>query len=191
MKYSFNTADVESGGLIPEGNYPFIINSVLAKQAEDKEYPYLEWELEISEGEFAGRKRLFRTSLSPKSLWVLVPALQAVGAIDPDGDQTVDLEIDDETGTLLEPNLVGLSGIMVIRHEMYRGRPVARVDEILSMDDEIEEAPRQPVNRAVPAPRPTLHTSNSQAAMPAPTARPAQPTQPQTQQFQPKKLKLR
>ena len=116
-------ADVPDRSPIKPGKYECVIQQVEVKQSEQGEHPYLNWTLEISEGEHEGRKLYMITSLSPKALWNLQNVLQSFGL---EGDE-VELEIDEDTNMLISPDLTGESAVATVAAQMYQGKPSSKV----------------------------------------------------------------
>lgn len=116
-------ADVPDRSPLKPGKYEVVIQQVEVKQSESGEHPYLNWTLEVTEGEHEGRKLYMITSLSPKSLWNLQNVLQSFGL---EGDE-VELEVDEDTNMLISPDLSGEVAIATVAAQMYQGRPSAKV----------------------------------------------------------------
>lgn len=78
-------AGVESGGSqfikIPEGDYGFEITVVKQKKSQDKNQPYLEFDLKTNEGNPKGLKKTLkhRCSLQKQALWNLRNLIEACG----------------------------------------------------------------------------------------------------------------
>jgi len=136
-RISVNFSEVGEYELVPEGHHPFIVSVVDVRQSEEGKYPYLNWDLEITDGPAVGRHLFMRTSLSPKALFRLLPVLEALDVIDESFDLEVDdldIDFDEETGIVLEPDLEGLVGVAVVFHETFEGRTTSNVSEVLHID---------------------------------------------------------
>lgn len=158
-RITVNFADVDEFVLVEKGTYAAEVSAAEVKWKEDGEYPYIDWTWEITDGEFAGSKiPRNNTSLSPKALFRLLPVLQAIGVIDDDFDLETDdlpIEYDEDTGVILEPDLIGLSALVVIGHDNYQGRKIAKVVDVLPFDED------------EPAPKPKVKAASKPAARPA------------------------
>jgi len=123
-------SQTESYEPLPPGEYPVVIDSIELRQSENSEHPYLNFTCKVSEGEFANRNLWFIGSLSPKALWRLQAVFASFGLT----DANVELDIDDASGTLLEPQLVGLPAIARCRNETYQGSLRTRVEELIGLE---------------------------------------------------------
>ena len=209
---NLNISDIETANLVPEGNYSVLIKEVKAAQKDPESNPYLSWSLEIFDSkDYTGRKLTFRCGLSEKSLWILVNILRDLKVISED-QKNLALNIDDETGLLVEPNLTGLAATAVVSTQIYQGRKQSNVDTLVALEGAsgsskpvidlsqaavgsaqpvapvqpslIPPVPATPVAQPVPAPVP--------APAPAPTQTPVQPVvpAPQPQAATPAKPKI-
>jgi hypothetical protein len=136
-KLNVNFADVESFSLIPVGTPLVEVEEVVVKESQSSEFPYLNWKLRIVENDedweedFEGRYLWLMTSLSPKALFRLKQVFENLG-ID---DEDINLEVDDDTDFVTEPELVGLRAYAPVRHEAYNGEQRARVSTLIPEDD--------------------------------------------------------
>lgn len=76
ISIDFTGADVRA--LLPVGAYPITVTNVEVREGPSGKY--LNWEFQISDGEFQNQKLWMVTSLTPKSLWKLKETLIALGA---------------------------------------------------------------------------------------------------------------
>lgn len=147
---------------LPPGEYPVVIDAVELRQSESSEHPYLNFTLRVSDGEFENRLLWFIGSLSPKALFRLKAVFDSFGLVD---DQT-ELEVDDATGVLLTPSLVGLPAVARVTNELYQGSMRSRVNELIG------EATPSARPEAAPTTASTAPTRRSpfapQASRPAP-----------------------
>jgi hypothetical protein len=123
-------SQVETYEALPPGEYPVVIDAIELRQSESSEHPYLNFTLVVPEGEFANRKLWFIGSLSPKALFRLKAVFDSFGLTD---EQTV-LDVDDATGVLLNPQLVGLPALAVVGNEVYQGQLRSRVNELIGAE---------------------------------------------------------
>lgn len=126
------SAAEESGraGLLPRGDYEATVMGLTEK--EGPKGPYLEWSLKLVEANGQPEVRL-RTSLTPKSLWVIKRTLSALGL--------------PHTGVVSfsEEDVVGLPCMVSIAHEDYQGTKQARAQFI-------KETRREQLTRGPDAP---------------------------------------
>jgi len=130
-KLTVDFSDAESFDAVPAGEYPVVVIEVEVRESQRSEHPYLNWELEITEGEATGRKLWMMTSLSPKALWRLQQVFENLGL----PQDEVELEVDDDTGLVTEPELAGLPAVAPVTNEVYEGRERARVETLLAYED--------------------------------------------------------
>jgi hypothetical protein len=123
-------SQVETYEALPPGEYPVVIDAIELRQSESSEHPYLNFTLVVPEGEYANRKLWFIGSLSPKALFRLKAVFDSFGLTD---EQTT-LDVDDATGVLLNPQLVGLPALAVVANEMYQGQLRSRVNELIGSE---------------------------------------------------------
>jgi len=131
-------SDIEEPEPMPVASYPVIVQEVQLRDSRSSEFPYLNWELRVTTGEYENRPLWLITSLSPKALWRLQAVLDNLGVY----EEQVDFEVDDETNLVLKPVLVGLVGIAVIKHEQYEGRIRNRVEDLLPMGEAGKSKPK-------------------------------------------------
>lgn len=148
-RLTIDFSQVEAYEPLAPGEYPVVIDSVEMRQSENSEHPYLNFTLKVTEGEFANRNLWFIGSLSPKALF----RLQAVFASFGLNESTTEIEVDDASGVLLEPQLVGLPAIARVRNEMYQGQLRNRVEELVGLESVEVGAAAAPTPPATPARR--------------------------------------
>ena len=75
----FGDVEVQSFEALPIGRYPVkVVDVAYTEQAGDKA-PYVAWEYDVTEGEYAGRKIFHNTSLEPDARWSIKRTLLALG----------------------------------------------------------------------------------------------------------------
>ena len=119
-------SQVEEFEPLPAGQVSILIEEVTLKQSKSGEYPYLNWELRVSEGEFANRRLFMMTSLSERALWRLKAVFENIGVL----ATQMQLQVDETTNLLLSPALSGLPAIAVVSQEVYEGRIQNRVEDL-------------------------------------------------------------
>lgn len=125
-------SDVQDFEAMPKGEYPVVIVKAEYREAqtEDK-YDYINLEMDVTEGEYKGRKQWMILSFSPKALWRMKEILENLGLY----QDEIEVDYDEETMFVTEPELVGLPAIAVISQRPYEGRIQNQVDALLSPDD--------------------------------------------------------
>lgn len=133
-------SDVPDFEPLPGGDYPIVVDHVEVRYGKDSGQPYLNWELKISEGEHEGRTLFYTTSLQEKALWKVKYTFQTFGLV----DEVIDLEIDEDTDYLLDPDFSGEPGIASVTVTVNRGQRTQNVDNLEGMYEVVsEEAPRE------------------------------------------------
>jgi len=124
-------SDVQEFEPLGKGEYPVVVSKVEFRepQTEDK-YPYLNWELDVTDSENKGRKLWFITSLAPRALFRMKEVFENLGL----PSDAVNIDYDEESMLVTEPELVGLPAIAVVSVRMYEGRSQDSVDTLLSSD---------------------------------------------------------
>ncbi len=152
MKYTVDFSDVQSGGAIPAGQYPGVISDALLKEKVGADHPYINWDVVVAEGENEGRHQFMTTSFNPKALWKMMETFQNLGYT----DQGYELEFDDATGQLLNPEVIGLPCMIEVFQEPYNNRMTSKISTILGPNGEgaAAEAPTEAQPAAKAAARP-------------------------------------
>lgn len=156
-----NFAEVESSfEPLPEGRYECVIEKVEVRDSKSSDNDYLNWELNVLDDEYEGRKLWMITSLSPKALFRLKDVFLALGVIEEDEELDLewedDVDIQQQEGPLVtNPELEGLACIAVVVNEMYESRERNRVNELLDGSGEVPEkapaAKKTPAKKSAPA----------------------------------------
>ena len=121
-------SDVQEFSAIPKGDYPAVIVKAEYRGTETtgKEHPYINWEFDLTDGEFKGRKQWLVTSFSPKALWRLKDMMENLGVV----EEEIEFDYDEETGLITDPELVGLPCVLSVSKGMYQGRETNNVDAV-------------------------------------------------------------
>lgn len=147
-----NFNDIPSFEPLPKGKYSVVVRSVELRPSQSSDNPYLNFQLEVTEGEYAGRVLFLMSSTSPKSLWRLLEHLKALGVELP--DNRLLLETEEDTNFLINPQMVGLPAIANVIQEVYEGRLQNKVDQLFPMTPEVQVSTQpqqsQPVVRPAP-----------------------------------------
>lgn len=169
--YDINFDNVEAPAPVvamPRGKYPVEVGDVTMRQSDGGEFPYLNWQLSVTEdgGDNQGHPLYLMTSLSPKALWRLAAVFQALGVYQPQ----FHLEVDEDTGVIIDPPLAGLLGLADVIVERYQGELRNKVQTILPLPGMETAAPATPQAVAALATAPTSPVSQPQRP---PVQRPA------------------
>lgn len=185
MKIPVDFSDVQQGGAIAAGDYPAVIADVLLKEKPGAEHQYLNWDCVIAEGEYEGRHQFMVTSFSPGSKWKMQECFVNLGY----ADLNFDLEIDDQTGQLIGPEVIGLPCVIQVFQETYNNRMTSKISTILSPNGEniaqgggapaaeaaAAETPARPATRAAAAAKPAQNgpaaTATKRSPFPATAAK--------------------
>lgn len=160
MKLTVDFSDVQSKSVIPAGDYPGVIADVLLKEKAGSDHPYFSWDVVIAEGEYEGRHpQPMTTSFKPEALWKMMETFQNLGF----DAKEIDLDVDDETGQLKDPEVIGRPCVVQIFNEPYNGRQTSKISSILGPNGEggTPEAP------ATPPPAAAKSTPGSKPSAPA------------------------
>lgn len=130
-------SNVQEFDPIEPGNYPVFIDQVEMRASKSSDYPYMNWTLTITEGEAVNRKLFFMTSLSPKALWRAKAVFESLGIF----QEKMSIQTDEESNLVLEPELSGLVAMAVVTQEVYEGRIVNRVQDLIPMDSGVSVPP--------------------------------------------------
>lgn len=175
MKIPVDFSDVQRGGAIPAGDYNAIVSDVLLKEKTGAEHQYLNWDCVVADGEFEGRHQFMVTSFSPGSKWKMQECFVNLGYV----DLNFELEIDDQTGQLTGPEVIGLPCVIQVFQEQYNNRMTSKISTILSVNGENiaagtpAAAPEQAAEEAAPAAAARPATRAAAAAKPATSNGPA------------------
>lgn len=137
-KFKVNFGDVPDS-YIPPGNYEATITQVVLKESQSSEYPYLNWTFELTDPEHLLMPVWMITSLSPKALFGLKDAFAVLGVTD--DSEEFELEVDDDTGFLIDPDVIGIPVTIKTSVNEYQGRKLTRVDKIVECHRSLEAQP--------------------------------------------------
>lgn len=114
-----NLQNVKELEVIPVGQYRVKISNAQVKAAKSGDgSQVIEWEVTIQDAPHTGRKLFVNHSLKETALWNLKRFVEAAG-----GSY-------DETGLNTE-DMLGEELVAVVEHELYKGKPRARVNDYL------------------------------------------------------------
>jgi hypothetical protein len=165
-RVTIDFSEVESFAAIPEDEYAVVVEEV--EMREGDKAPYLNWKLKVTEGEFEGRFQWMMTSLSPKALWRLKETLENLGIV----EEEFELEVDEDTNLVIQPELVGLAAIAPVTVEEYQGKDSNRVDILLPPSGGTA-TPKKTTTRRATAGKKTTAASKPAAARRGATKKPA------------------
>lgn len=117
---SLDMSNVQQRTALPKGDYECIISSVKYGLSKAENKPTIYWEFTVAEGESEGRKFFMSTSLELDALWKLQQVFEGLG-LDP--KYAGELEFDDDTNLIVEPNIIGLPVLCsVVADREWQGR---------------------------------------------------------------------
>lgn len=132
-RVTIDFSDVQDFEVLDEGEYPVIIDKAEFRPSrEEGKFPYINLEMSISEGNNKGRKLWMVLSFSPKALWRMKDVFSNLGIY----DDSMEVDYDEETMLVVDPQLVGLPGIAVVSHREWEGRTQMQVDALISAEDQ-------------------------------------------------------
>lgn len=141
-------SDVQDFEAIPKGEYPVVIVKPEYREAQQEDkYDYINLEMDITEGEFKGRKQWLILSFSPKALWRMKDVFENLGIY----QDEIEIDYDEDTNLVTDPELTGLPGVAVISQRTYEGRLQNQVDALLSPDDLPTKTKKEPTSAKKPA----------------------------------------
>lgn len=124
IKVDFTGVEAGGGGrVLPEGPIQLELKEIEEKEGEESGKPYLEFALEVVDGEYEGTKVWDNMSLQSQALWKLRGFMEAGGHATEDGPMQIDP--DDLIGTVVMGDII---------HEDYRGKTKNRVNGYSSVD---------------------------------------------------------
>lgn len=132
MELNVNFSDVQSKAAVPAGDYAGVIADCVVKEKQGSDHPYLNWDIQIAEGDHEGRHVYLTTSFKPEALWKMMETFQNLGLT----DEEYNLKFDDATGQLLEPEVIGLPCTAQVFNEPYNNRMTSKVSSILGPNGE-------------------------------------------------------
>lgn len=118
--------DVESRVLLPEGDYEVKVDNISLETSKDSGEDYLEWLFRtqnVDEDRYDGQPLYFNTSLQPQALWNLRSLLEAL-----------DVDVPNDKMDLVFEDILGLDMVAVVGHEMWDGKPRARLVDFMPID---------------------------------------------------------
>lgn len=131
-KVNVDLSNVEKREALPSGKYECIISSVKYTISRDSGEPNIKWEFTVAEGEHESRKLFMNTSLQPKALWKLQQVFEGLGL---PSNTASELDFDDETNELMEPNLLAKAVLVTATADrVYQGRKQNDVQSIVGSD---------------------------------------------------------
>jgi hypothetical protein len=150
-----NFAEIEGGfEPVPEGRYDVTVERVEVRESKSSDYDYLNWELNIADGDYEGQKLWMITSLSPRALFRLKDTFIALEVIEGD-EEDFELDWDDEVDItpqegpiVTNPDLEGIAAVAVVKNEMYDGKERNRVDDLLGSDAGTSEPDEKPARKS-------------------------------------------
>lgn len=124
MPIRVDFTDVQDTGFTPldVGTYNAVVFDAGVREGRTSGKPYVNWEMKIVDGDSAGRRAWYTTSLQPQSLWKLRQVLVNLGTNPEELEGDFELELAD---------YIGRTCRIVIGHEEYNGEVRDRVVDVL------------------------------------------------------------
>lgn len=132
-KLNIDLSQVKEFDLLPKGKYPAIVEELELRESQNGNQ-YLNWKFAFTEGDNEGRVQYMMTSLKPKALFRAKAVFVALGIKEP----TFDIEVDDDTNVVTNPQLIGTPCIIDLGIEVYEGQKRNYIVSILPMFSEGE-----------------------------------------------------
>lgn len=127
-KFTLDLSGISESLRVEPGHYQAVIGKVELVESADKKSHNLRWSFTISEGPFAGTPLSMFTSLKPTALWRLKSILRNLGL---DVDSKITVDVDEDTGIVVDPPLVGLPCTLVVVDDTYNGVVRSSVSDVL------------------------------------------------------------
>lgn len=127
-KFSLDLSGVSESIRVEPGNYPAVIGKVELVESSDKRSHNIRWSFTISDGPSAGTPMSMFTSLKPNALWRLKGVLRNLGF---NVETAMNIEVDEETGLIVDPMFVGVPCTLVIVDDTYNGVLRSSVSDVL------------------------------------------------------------
>ena len=146
IKVDFTGVSAEGGGrLLPEDVYSFEVMDITEEEGADSGQPYLQFEMQVVDGDFKGTKAWDNFSLQPQALWKLRGFLEAAGQETVEGPMSLDPD-----------DMIGLIVTGEVFHEEYKGKTKHRIGSYIAdstaADPEPETKPASKLKKkAAPA----------------------------------------
>ena len=132
-RVTIDFSDVQDFDVMDEGEYPVIIDKAEFREArEEGKFPYINLEMSVSEGNNKGRKLWMILSFSPKALWRMKDVFENLGVY----NDSVEVDYDEDTMLVVDPELAGLPAVAVVTHREWEGRTQTQVDALISAEDQ-------------------------------------------------------
>lgn len=145
-KVNVDFSEVQEFEALEKGEYSAIIAKLTyVEPASDDKYPYLNVEFDITEPGVDNRKVWKVWSLSPKALWRMKQDLENLGL---DTEEGMDIDYDEDTMEVTEPEVVGMPCVLVIEQRPYEGRIQNDVKTVLSADTPQKGTKKEPGKKA-------------------------------------------
>lgn len=127
-------SDVQEFEALPKGEYQGVIEKgTWVEPQQDDKYPYVNVELNVTDGEYKDRKVWVIWSLSPKALFRMKADMENLGIISEDAE--LDIDVDEDTELVVSPEISGLPCVIVCdKPRTYEGREQTNAVALLSAD---------------------------------------------------------
>lgn len=132
-RVTIDFSDVQDFDVMEEGEYPVVIDKAEFRPArEEGKFAYINLEMSVMEEKYKGRKLWMILSFSPKALWRMKDVFENLGVY----NDSVEVDYDEDTMLVVDPELAGLPAIAVVTHREWEGRTQTQVDALISAEDQ-------------------------------------------------------
>lgn len=133
-KLQINMSGVQEATHVPPGKYPGLIGKVELVESADKTSHNLKWTIQIADGPNQGASMTMFTSLKQNALWRLKGILRNLGF---NVEGMIDLDVDEETGIVVEPPLAGTPCVIDVVDDTYNNVLRSTISDVLPADTKI------------------------------------------------------
>lgn len=130
QQISLNFSDIPEQVLVPRGKYVAQVDHLEVADNSAGDGQNIIWHFTGLEGPAEGQTFRMFTSLKPNGLWRVKAAFEAFGVT----DEALDLEVDEDSNYVLNPDLNGQLCVLDIGIGMYNGRKNNQVNNIQPME---------------------------------------------------------
>lgn len=129
-QYSINFSDVEDFDVIPEGKYSAVVTeaSLAENKAGDGHNIVWQWQVDVNG---TPRKMRMWSSLKPTALWRVKKMFKAMGIL----QDEMNFEVDEDTGYILSPELVGIAAVVEITNSNDSGEMRSNISNVFGPDE--------------------------------------------------------
>lgn len=131
MQYQLDFSNVEDFDLIPEGKYNAVVEEVTMEENKAGDGHNLVWLWSV-DVDGVHRKLRMWTSLKPNALWRLKAILKTLNLY----QDAINIEVDEDTNFVIEPDLVGVPAVVQITTSKVNGSDRSSIADVFPADAE-------------------------------------------------------